>query len=459
MTQFACNDIIEKINIKSNNELVSGDLIKNEIVGGKVETKVVNPETEKDAVGPAFAEYKLIRFPYDVYLLNADETKYKKEPQLFKANHWYNLYAYLKPSEIKYEFALPVWVKDATLYAKENGIQVLVVAENCKSEDLQNVLNSANILTAVKEVESNASAKNTTYIIRKTFDTYVSGRVYDITVRDSDDPGYTSKVKPALSGDKLPLGQAGQVVNYKMGLKLGYRFYFDLKTKGISNVTVGIKPKVYYVPTTGGTATDKISLFYHSKNSLYNKLTTSNDLTIRMAMSSTHGVTNNAGYTAETVSAKQLVPARVFTTINNIGTIINGLTLKDVNQKLPYNNIEEEAKKLGFVDATGKADIAKFLESAKLSESINDADPVRQNEIKNNTGHWYGEYYLPASTIVVDGSGTDRKTAMGGTKTKTSGYLIVAFEEITTGVKDAEEAGRSRKADADWCTDRFHACN
>ena len=58
--------------------------------------KKYNVETEENSYGPTFAEMKLIKFPYDVYLLNPDKgdttRQQKGAPQLFKAGEWYNLY-------------------------------------------------------------------------------------------------------------------------------------------------------------------------------------------------------------------------------------------------------------------------------------------------------------------------------------------------------------------------------
>lgn len=388
--------------------------------------KKYGTETEENSYGPTFAEQKLIKFPYDVYLLNpdlGDATRQQKgEPQLLKAGVWYNLYDYIKPSIATYTFVLPVWAKDAYNYKAANGegIYVLVVAENCPEDKL---------LTAITNPNSvNKSAQNdkANYILGKSFDTYVSGRVYDIEIRDTDDPGYMNKVQ-ALKCAKLPLAQAGQVKAYKMGLKLGYRFYFDVKTKGISNNSVGIRPKIYYVPATGGTATDDISLFYHTNKTLYNKLS-QNDLSVNMTMSATHGNINNTEFTTETVAAKALNTSRIFTTKSTIGKLINGLVLKIDTEKLPYNNLNEEMAVCGF----GDFGLEKFLASAKQSATING----NENNIRNASGHWYGEYYLPASTLVYKGANTDRNAAIAKTGLQTSGYLIVAFEEITTGTNE-----------------------
>lgn len=378
-------------------------------------------ETEENSYGPTFAEMKLIKFPYDVYLLNTDKgdasRQQKGEPQLFKANEWYNLYDYIKPSVTTYTFVLPVWVKDAHEYKVANGegVYVLIVAENCPKDKFEAA--KANPASVNKNTQND---KNT-YILGKTFDTYVSGRVYDIEIRDTDDPGYMSKV-PALKCEKLPLAQAGQVKAYKLGLKLGYRFYFDLKTKGIANNAVKLAPKIYYVPATGGNATADISLFYHTKTTLYNKLT-EKDLNVNMIMASTHGNVNNTKYTVETVAAKALNTSRIFASSNVIGKLNAGLVLRSGIERLPYDNLTEEMSVCGF----STFGLEKFLASAKQSATING----NEHNIRNAAGHWYGEYYLPASTLVYKGN-KDRNAAIAKQDLLPSGYLIVAFEEITT---------------------------
>ena len=158
---------------------------------------------------------------------------------LFKANEWYNLYEYIPARAEKYHFVVPVWVEDAKEYTGENGIQILIVSENCDEAVLTAAKNNPmSVSDAKKNTDKNV------YILRTTIDTYVAGRIYDLQIRDTDDPGFMGKVSPALTGNKtetheeLPLAQQGQVKAYNLGMKLGYRFYFDLKTKGIANKTI-----------------------------------------------------------------------------------------------------------------------------------------------------------------------------------------------------------------------------
>ena len=426
---------------KSNDVLMTPGIIVNSEHGAYVDKTKIDMEVdsegnsinEQNAIGPSYAEYKLIKFPYDVYLQNTDAASPAAgKPQLLKAGFWYNLYEYVKPSVVDYTFVIPTWVEDAKLYSGADGIHVLIVAENCSLTRLEEALGNP---MGVKTVASNEEGKNNTYILRTSYNTYVSGRLYDLQIRDTDDPGYMSKIKEALDGNdvnndyttnEMPVAQKGQVAAYNMGMKLGYRIYFDLKTKGISNKKINIEPKIYYVSQNGATVTDDISLFYHSKGSMYNKLAT-NDLTIRMSLASSHGTAaGNTIYTSETIAAKQLLPSRIFTNQTIIGKLVDGLTLTSDTVKLPYDNLSILANTIGF--GTVDALTTSAIGNAKTGSVV----IMNENMIKDCSGHWYGEYYLPASTIVVKGAGATKEQAMVPANVLTNGYLVVVFEEITT---------------------------
>ena len=375
------------------------------------------------------------------------------------------MYEYVAPTySEELRFKIPVWVEDARTYANGDAIHVLIVGENATRSTLKAALQTP---TGVNTADSNASNNQT--ILRKSFDTYVSGRIYDLEVRDSDDPGYAGKIKvggvaKALNVEKMPIAQPGQVTGYNMGLKLGYRVYFDFKTKGISNNAVKITPKIYYVSGDNSVHTTDssgdISLFYRTRTG-YAKLSAS-DLEINMIMSSTHGAVNNSVFTVETVTARQINPTRSLVASNTIGKIVGGLTLKKATEKMAYENIDEEAELLGFVNASGKSLSGDFIASAGYSNFISDVDPNRINDIKSATGHWYGEYYLPASTVVVSGNdkNTEAKDAMpGSSKILTSGYLVVAFDEITTGTNSEGTGYLSYAAPAietQWTKEKSH---
>lgn len=419
---YNINEINNKglINVNDNDAIDSILAGKSRDILYKIE--MYNNETEEKSIGPSFAEYKLIKFPYDVYLTNAEEGTV-----LFTKDMWYNLYEYLKPSVTDYKFVVPVWVEDSREYKDENGIQVLIVAENCPSDVLAAAKNNPMSVTATGAMNARDQ-----YVLRKTINTYVIGRVYGLQIRDTDDVGMMGRITPALKGDpssntsikEMPIAQKGQVTAYNLGLKLGYRFYFDLKTKGSANETINIAPELYYVDAKGN-VTNKIALFYNSNLGTYTKLK-ENDLNIRMVLSNTHGLVNNPGYTAETVAGKVLSPNRIYNTISNIGSLMGGLRLERNVAKLPFDNILESSVIYKF------ANVNMFIESLRNSSQIKGD----VNLVKDSTGHWYGEYYLPASTIVVQNDENNPTTKQdilsGKVKPYTGGYIVVVFKEIST---------------------------
>ena len=75
-----------RITPKSNDTLMTPGIIVNTDAGAVIEQSKI--DTEQNAIGPSYAEYKLIKFPYDVYLRNTDAASPAAgKPQLFKAGH------------------------------------------------------------------------------------------------------------------------------------------------------------------------------------------------------------------------------------------------------------------------------------------------------------------------------------------------------------------------------------
>ena len=90
---------------------------------------------------------------------------------------------------------------------------------------------------------------------------------------------------------------------------------------------------------------------------------------------------------------------------------------------LPRNNIAELAQLYGYKNNT-----VQFVNEALKSESLE-----KEDDIRNANGHWYGEFYLPASTKVVIGSDTTSQEILRNpNKEKKDGYVIVIFKTIET---------------------------
>ena len=72
------------------------------------------------------------------------------------------------------------------------------------------------------------------------------------------------------------------------------------------------------------------------------------------------------------------------------------------------------------------SDISKFVEDAKTSELVENDDSIR-----NANGHWYGEFFLPATTKIALGKNVTAKDILSGkNKLLSSGYIVVAFDTI-----------------------------
>lgn len=387
--------------------------------------------TDKGLKGASFSKMKLVKFSFDVYALKYSmDGKSVKYQKFIPANTWFNLGEIDSNTGLnieKYNFIIPTWVKD-----KEYGdIKVRIVAGNIPDVyDSKADETSGVNLSYIAEDVANEEAE---YVLEKNFRVYIAGVLYDLEIRDSDDTGWMGKLKTVLKlgnsiADKnmfLPIGQSNQnsLIAYKFGLKLGYRFYFDLKTKGIASDEVQIKPNFYYVSADGKTVTKDISLFYNTKDSKYVKLNDENDLDIKLIMSSTHGNVNNDKFTFELVKGKLNNSSKDYTAITIIGKILKGLNLVATDTKLPRDNILESANLYGY-----KGNITKFIEDAKLSEIVENEDTIR-----NSAGHYYGEFYLPASTKVALGSNVTRNDVIDNEKLLlTDGYIVVTFDEIIT---------------------------
>ena len=112
-----------------------------------------------------------------------------------------------------------------------------------------------------------------------------------------------------------------------------------------------------------------------------------------------------------------------YTVSTVIGSIFDKLDLTAVNTKLPRNNISECANLYGY-----KGNTTAFMTDAKKSESVES-----EKDIRNSSGHWYGEFYLPASIKVLLGKDKTRNDVLKNENgLLKDGYIIVTFDTIIT---------------------------
>lgn len=388
-----------------------------------------------------FAKMKLVKFDFDTYAIKYNKDGSVKDKKLILANSWFNLGELDKKTGLnieKYNFIIPVWVKDN----REGNISVRIVSSNIPDE--------FDIYTdkEIEYISKDVANKKDVYILQKDFEVYISGMVYDLEIRDSNDVGWQARLESLLKvGNSsmvknlfLPIGQNNQnkINAYKYGLKFGYKFYFDLKTKGIANESIKIVPEFYYVPKEGGAATNNISIFYDTIDDKHVKLDDEHNINIMMKMSDTHGDVNNKDFTFELLRGKLFNPEISYVSDTLIGNMLKGLYLRAVNNKLPRNNILEASMLYGYGN-----DTAKFLNEAIRSESVES-----ENSIMKAAGHWYGEFYLPIATRISYGKNTTAKDIIkDNSKLLKDGYLVVVFKEIKTFENTEEYLSYSQPAD------------
>ncbi len=245
---------------------------------------------------------------------------------------------------------------------------------------------------------------------------YVAGKIFDFEVRTTDDPGWTLANAEKLS--KLPIGEKGDNANtkYQSPIKLGYRAYFDIKTLSSASTKLELKPKIYYVDLNGR-VDNHVAFWYKSAQTGYRKLSAS-DITIKMNMANTKGeVNNDVDFLLEKVNMINMFPNINYNSVLNIGGLKRIL--------LTQNN----------------ATMTKY-----------------KGEFHAKAKRWYGEIYMPASTIVSEEGATVTEVA-SGKKVKKTGYIVVVFDEINTLTLDEKSQettylGYGIAKNPDWVDDR-----
>lgn len=325
-----------------------------------------------------------------------------------------------------------VHICEAKISLKDNKVWPItswVYAENIADGIIGNV-------TAEEEVTQTETQKYNNpdkyYIVKQVSGVYTVGKMYDLQVRATDDPGWKDFVGNVAQGlNKLPIGEAGdnKVTAYKQGIKLGYRAFFDMKTLGVSTKEVQITPKIYYIDKAGNALDmSKIDIYYRTGPKTYEKLmdngslvSTAKDILINMSINTTKGEKYNTVFNEEkTITMKTpLYTAINYAKLNLIGGM-KGIKL-DNNQSLmtKYNGYYQYKIIAGYND-----DGSKIEEDGKM-----------------HSRRWYGEVYLPASTIVTKGDATiaditKNIDVLKGGKVYRTGYLLVTFDSIETNLTD-----------------------
>lgn len=303
--------------------------------------------------------------------------------------------------------ALSKYVKKVEIYCGvcdrwyegfEHNCRVPIGSDDNKTYEMKTrviALNSGPTGTANEQINQ----PDDIYILEQSGGIYVVGKIYDLQVRATNDPDWKNfRCNSAEKLHLLPIGEErdNKTQTYKTGIKLGYRAFFDLKTLGSSNQSISIKPKIYYVDKNGNIKTN-VELWYRDGANSYAKLS-EKDITIKMNMSKTEGLKYNPEFTDETT-----VTRRDFTNVDYTKTVtiggLRGILLSDLQNSLR----------------------TKYDGYYRVSNTGNRRLSMR----------WYGEIYIPASTIVAESGATVTQVSRGE-KTLKEGYLVLTFSDITS---------------------------
>lgn len=348
-----------------------------------------------------WGKIKDIKLPFDAYLhYKKNNTTYK---YFIKANTWLsdsgasNVIALTKNT---YTFTIPVWVTEKTY-----EIETRIIAENATDAEKY----------ALVEEGKNSDIKN--YVATKTIPVEIIGKIYDLRVSSSNDPGWSSiyswkNATNYITAEEFPFGAAGQNQNtaYKYAPKLGYTFVFDFKTKGTksNNIDVSIQPEGFYFVSKDGKKTQEVDLYYNtiSKNNIKITPTDKNiDLIVNLK--------NNY----MKVAAQEFVDStRIYNSKYNysIGVKVGTFAKMNLphNLRLCYNNFNE------YVNAL-------YGKGSTVNSISNNAG--NKDTVIGSVGHWYAGYRLPASTKAIP-VGTDINTAIKNKTYLTDGYILVKFD-------------------------------
>lgn len=303
-----------------------------------------------------------------------------------------------------HQCTVPITKKDNTTYP----IKSIVIAENSPSSQY---------LDGITD-DSHKNEPDDIYVLKRESGVYVAGKMYELEVRATDDPGWKDFVgKAAQKLNTLPVGEKGDnaASAYKYGIKLGYRAYFDLKTLGVATKDVTITPKIYYIKPDGTVVTD-FDMYYKTSSTTYKQIMDNgvikdaNDIKINMTMNTTYGDKYNSAFSAEKLNT--------LNALKNIGKAVNYASLDNIGG----------LKKISLDSETTATNALMTMYNGSY---ITTPDFT-------NSRRWYGEVYVPASTVVAEKDSTIEGIARG-LKTYTKGYLLVTFDTIQTTTREGEQ--------------------
>lgn len=348
-----------------------------------------------------WGKIKDIKLPFDAYLhYKKNNTTYK---YFVKANTWLSESGagdVISLTNNTYTFTIPVWATEGTC-----NIETRVIAENAINSDMY----------VLAEEGKNSSATN--YVATKVIPVEVIGKIYDLRISASNDPGWAEvyswkNQRDYITADEFPFGGQGQnkVTQYKYAPKLGYTFVFNFKTKGrkSNNIDVSVQPEGFYFVSRDGKKTQEVDLYYNT--------TTKSNIQILPADTNVNLAVTLRDAMYKVAPQEFTDSTRIYNSKYNYGSAVRVGTFAKMNLpenlRLCYNNFEEY--------------VGKLYGKGSTENSISGNAGARDTVI-GSVGHWYAGYRLPASTKAVP-KGANINDAIKNKSYLTDGYILVKFD-------------------------------
>ena len=361
-----------------------------------------------------WGKIKDVKVPFDAYLQPSNT--------LIKAGTWLSDYG-LATTQTSYTFLVPVWAEE-----DKGEIEIRVVAEN-----IPVYTDGSSCPTGL--LQDGANLDYTKYIAEKKILVEVIGKIYDLRISSTNDPGWPEikgKDGPYVAAQEFPFGQAGQNSHkqYRFAPKLGYIVEFDFKTKGVKtdNVDVSVQPEGFYFVSKDGGEAQEVDLFFKTVTNQYIKIdpsTNNSDIIVNLSNQFMRVVVQ------EIIDSRRIMIDQVGVTYTyNQNVPIGQLPALKMPEKLRlcYNNFAEYINRLyGKSEAGITADA-----NGGLSYSTGKYDAVNNGKdtVIASVGHWYAGYRLPSSTIAVPKGTTVNQILRNPNIAKKNGYILVKFDIV-----------------------------
>lgn len=356
-----------------------------------------------------WGKIKDVKISFDVYLHEGNSRT------LIKAGKWLSEYG-KATSNNTYTFTIPVWAQEGI-----GTIETRVIAENGSTDF---------------GAQAGANLDYNNYIATKTINVEVVGKIYDLRISATNDPGWqTIKGKNGnyVTASEFAFGQLGQngVNGYKYAPRLGYTIVFDFKTKGIksNSVNVSVQPEGFYFVSKSGGKAEAVDLYYNTTTKKYIKIETRDTTNIPIITNLTNSFMKVSRQ--ELIDSTRIMNNKLgagYNYSNNVNIGYFPRLKMPENLRLCYNNFTEYVGN-GLYKKTENAIIEDATNGFSYNTRWSKLQGVANGKdvVIGAVGHWYAGYKLPASTIAVPAGKTSSDIMSDSSIVKKDGYVLVKF--------------------------------